>query len=288
MRTLYPRKLLMSAASGRVISSPLPQFQSSLRASLHRPSPHVVTRFYATDSRVNNRGRQSDHAETIRRLRDYMEMLIDQNGDTSELLIPVLTSLSEQYYAIDEMKNVVDVLERAIAIHEKHYGKHHIGLSKLLNDLSCAYGELKDLDKKEALLFRALKINESHFGKGHYTAACIFTNLAMVYIEKKIDPILIKELLDHIVSIQEKAFGKDSLEVALAVNNAASAYGELGHRLQQKILLEGAYKTVCNHPEGGETHPIALGIKENIKTVSMLLLHQASQAPDSSGPSNKH
>ena len=59
------------------------------------------------------------------------------------------------------------LLERALAIKERHYGPEHPEVAITLFNLGIAYGDLGDTARKKALLERALVIFEHAFGREH-------------------------------------------------------------------------------------------------------------------------
>ncbi|CAK9253913.1 unnamed protein product, partial [Sphagnum jensenii] len=60
-----------------------------------------------------------------------------------------------------------ELLERALAIKERHYGSDHPEVATTLAILGSAYGKLGDTQKKRELLERALAIKERHNGPDH-------------------------------------------------------------------------------------------------------------------------
>ena len=60
-----------------------------------------------------------------------------------------------------------DVLERALAIKEREYGREHRELAPTLTNLGNAYGALGDAAKQRELVERAKAIFEREFGPEH-------------------------------------------------------------------------------------------------------------------------
>ena len=69
------------------------------------------------------------------------------------------------------------LLERALAINEKHYGPDHWQVAATLGNLANAHGDLGDPRTMKSLLERALAIKEKHYGPDHYQVAITLTNL---------------------------------------------------------------------------------------------------------------
>ena len=73
------------------------------------------------------------------------------------------------------------MLERSLAIKEKHFGPDHPQTGTILINLGNAYGNFGDYEKKRQMLERALAISEKHFGPDHPQTGITVFNLAVVY-----------------------------------------------------------------------------------------------------------
>ena len=71
-----------------------------------------------------------------------------------------------------------DVLERALAINERAYGRDHAQVAITLVQLGIAYGNLGDHAKKRDVLERALAIFESAYGPEHPHTKYVKNSLA--------------------------------------------------------------------------------------------------------------
>ena len=60
-----------------------------------------------------------------------------------------------------------DMLERALAIKERAYGRDHPEVATTLTNLGNAYGDLGDHAKARDMLERALAIKERAYGRDH-------------------------------------------------------------------------------------------------------------------------
>ena len=66
-----------------------------------------------------------------------------------------------------------ELVERALAIQEREYGRDHLKVAYTLMNLGNAYGDLGDAAKARDLLERALEIREGEYGRDHpKTAYC--------------------------------------------------------------------------------------------------------------------
>jgi len=60
-----------------------------------------------------------------------------------------------------------DIMERALAIDERTYGRDHVNVAFSLGSLGLAYGELGDAAKKREYVTRAVTIFEGAHGPDH-------------------------------------------------------------------------------------------------------------------------
>merc|ERR1712136_226998 len=74
-----------------------------------------------------------------------------------------------------------DLLERALNIQVKHYGRDNIHVAATLTGLGDVHRNLGDSVKAKDVLLRALNIQVKHFGQDHFDVAVTLTNLGEVY-----------------------------------------------------------------------------------------------------------
>ena len=82
-----------------------------------------------------------------------------------------LTNLGTAYGKLGENAKARDVLERALAINERTYGRDHPNVAITLMNLGVAYGQLGDAAKKRKYVTRAVTILEGAYGPDHPHAA---------------------------------------------------------------------------------------------------------------------
>ncbi len=75
-------------------------------------------------------------------------------------MAPTLTNLGNAYGSLGDTQKKRDLLERALAIEERHYGLDHPNVAIILTNLGNAYGSLGDTQKSRDLLERALAIKK--------------------------------------------------------------------------------------------------------------------------------
>ena len=98
-----------------------------------------------------------------------------------------------------------NLLERALAINERAYGRDHAEVASTLTNLGNAYGDLGDHAKKRDMLERALAIKERAYGRDHASGLHALTSLGVAY----------GDLGDH-------AKKRDMQERALAIDEQAT------------------------------------------------------------------
>jgi tetratricopeptide (TPR) repeat protein len=86
----------------------------------------------------------------------------------------ILTNLGNAYGSLGDTQKSRELLERALAINERHYGPDHPNVATILTNLGNAYGSLGDTQKSRELLERALVIDERHYGPDHPKVAATF------------------------------------------------------------------------------------------------------------------
>jgi tetratricopeptide (TPR) repeat protein len=150
-----------------------------------------------------------------------------------------LIRIADGYKSLGNAEKVRELLERVLAIEERHCGLDHPNVATTLTNLGNAYGKLGDTQKKRDLLERALAIEERHFGLDHPEVAITLNNLGNAYgylgdTQKK------RDLLERALAIEERHFGLEHPEVAATLANLGNAYGKLGETQKKRDLLERA------------------------------------------------
>ncbi len=77
------------------------------------------------------------------------------------------------------------MLERTLAIKERHYGLDHPEMATTLTSLGGAYYSLGETQKSRELLERALTINERHYGLEHSNMAKLTNLLSLMRLTSK-------------------------------------------------------------------------------------------------------
>ena len=90
-------------------------------------------------------------------------------------------NLGDAYVGLGDYANARDVLERAVAIEERAYGRDHPTVALTLTTLGCAYVDSGDHAKAREVMVRALAIFEREFGRDSTFVATTLTNLGIAY-----------------------------------------------------------------------------------------------------------
>jgi tetratricopeptide (TPR) repeat protein len=151
----------------------------------------------------------------------------------------VLSLLAGAYGDLGQVGKKRELLERALAIDEAHYGKAHYQVASTLTSLGSAYGELGQMNKARDVLERALAIGEAHYGRAHYQIASTLNNLGSAYWDLG-QAGKARDILERALAIDEAHYGKAHYQVASTLNNLGNAYGALGDVGKQRALLERA------------------------------------------------
>ena len=138
------------------------------------------------------------------------------------------------------------MLQKVLAIKEKHFGEHHPEVAFTLNNLAIARSRLGDHRTQKELLDRALRIKEAHFGEEHFEVARTLVNLGAAFRElgqyEKA-----KDVLEQALKIEEQHYGQSHNEVAKTLMNLGAAYRQLEGYDKAKDILERALKIQEQH-----------------------------------------
>jgi tetratricopeptide (TPR) repeat protein len=156
------------------------------------------------------------------------------------------------YRCLGNAEKERELLERALAIKERHYGPDHPEVATTLNSLGWAHYKLGETQKSRELLERALAIKERHYGLDLPEVAGTLNNLGWAYY-KLGETQKSRELLERALAIKERHYGPDHPEVATTLNSLGWAHYKLGETQKSRELLERALAIKERHY--GLDHP---------------------------------
>ena len=196
-----------------------------------------------------------DYGEEARRVGAALPLLWNEYGTarTAREVAVVLTNLGTAYGDLGDHAKERDMLERALAIKERAYGRDHPEVATTLTNLGNAYGQLGDHAKKRDMLERALAIEERAYGRDHPNVATTLTNLGNAYGGLG-DHAKKRDVLERALAIEERAYGRDHPEVADHADEPRErAYGNLGDHAKKRDMLERAL--AIDERAYGRDHP---------------------------------
>ena len=141
------------------------------------------------------------------------------------------------------------MLHKALAIKEQHFGEHHWQVGFTLDDLAVAHFRLGDHKTQKELLERALKIFQD-WGEEHVVLASTLVNLGganqmLGQYETA------KDVLERALKIKEQHVGQEHFEVAISLTNLGNMYLDLKDYEKAKDILERALKIQEQHYDQG-------------------------------------
>ncbi|KAH8062809.1 hypothetical protein JL720_13179 [Aureococcus anophagefferens] len=125
-----------------------------------------------------------------------------------------LANLGNAHGSLGDNAKARELLERALAIKEREYGRDHAEVAVTLANLGNAYNRLGDYAKACELYERALAIFEREYGRDHVQVASTLVNLGNAYGDLG-DDAKKRDLLERALAIFEREFGRDHPHAAL-------------------------------------------------------------------------
>ena len=196
-------------------------------------------------------------------------------------LTAVIVNLGNTLGVLGEAQKKKELLERALAIQQAHFGSEHIEVSlsgfavhpvflsftifacwqvaAVIVNLANAHGALGDIAKKRSMLQQALRIQEAAGGSSEDSMknmVSTLVNLGNAFGDEN-DHVQKKDLLERALQMQEsllkdKASGSASNEMSNILLNLGTAYGDLGDFSKQRDVLERTLR--IKESQYGEDH----------------------------------
>jgi len=188
----------------------------------------------------------------------------------------IMNEMAAIYFENAKYEEAEPLIQRALAIDEKSFGKDHPKVARDLNNLAQLYQATNRLKEAEPLMERALKIVEKSFGKDHPNVAICLNNLALLYQAtnrlKEAEP-----LMERALKIDEKSFGKDHPNIAIELNNLAQLYQDTNRFKEAEPVMERALK--IDEASLGPEHP-----KVAIRLNNLAVLYQDTNRLEEAEP----
>ncbi len=149
--------------------------------------------------------------------------------------------IARYFYESAGYSVALEWLYKALAIHEKTFGKEHPNTASTYNSIA----NVCECQGKYALALewsnKALNIREKILGKDHPDTATSYNDIAVVYFRQgQYD--LALEWYNKVIPIREKLLGKDHPDTATSYNNVALVYYMQG---QYNLALEWHKKSLA-------------------------------------------
>jgi len=162
-----------------------------------------------------------------------------------------LRNLGVIYFALSNYKKSLELLEKALLMEEKLFGKNHIKSSPTFCYLGIVHNALGDFKKSLALSKKALLLQEKHLGMDHLDNAYILRQLGRIYRSLGDFKQSLK-LLKRSMDILEKHFETENIEKSYTLCQLGRVYRSMGqHEKSLKTLLD-ALEIIKKYP--GEEH----------------------------------
>lgn len=168
----------------------------------------------------------------------YLERALNiwEQHDNKGQITSVLRLIAHAQGKLGDIGKKKTLLQRALGIQVKHFGKHHVGVGNISASLGAVYGEMGDVGKKVKFLKQALATQKLFLGSCDAEVARTLTNLGNTFASLgKLD--MAKEMLEEALEIKEQCFGTEHIEVAAPLASLGAVLASLGDFPSAKALL---------------------------------------------------
>ncbi len=177
----------------------------------------------------------------------HIEMFLNHHNLFNE---KVFNNLSEElgiYYSrTADYQRARPLLEKALIVNKKIYGREDIKTAEVGAYLAVLYKNIGDYQKGVILLENALETYQRFYGKDHNRSISCMTFLGNLY--KDIGAYSkAKELLEYCLAINKKERGLKNINTARVIGYLGSIYNDIGEYSKAKALLEESYNVYNNN-----------------------------------------
>ncbi|MBS2007341.1 MAG: tetratricopeptide repeat protein [Cyanobacteria bacterium SZAS TMP-1] len=198
-------------------------------------------------------------AQAIAYQKRALELEERYSGSQSTDVAFDLNNLGAWYGANLQWKEGAEALERSAKIREKALGPNSPLLAVTLGNLAENYSQQKrtveaiDLYKRQAKIYKTID-SPTEAARASDKVAGLYQDLGKNDEAAKV--------LSEVLSLREKAFGKDSLLVAETLNNMGVCQLAMGKNTEAEPLFARAYKIVCKQDDQDIIKAVATGYKK--------------------------
>ena len=176
----------------------------------------------------------------------------------------VYSNIALAYSKQGEYSTALEWYEKALDIHERVGDDDSVDVATLYKNIAAAHAYQGNHTTAQELNMKALSIYEKYHGAEHPITAEIYNNIGFVFLNQGNYPSAI-EWFSRALAIYEKRSMEKHPTVATTYNNIAFAYkGQQDYSSALKWCLK-SYIALINNL--GNTHPISISVKENLKGI---------------------
>jgi tetratricopeptide (TPR) repeat protein len=192
-------------------------------------------------------------------------------GDVAGIVQPttiLMGNLGLYYLAQARYSQAEPMMNRALLIDTKTFGKDHPNVARDMINLAGLFEETNRFPNAEVLIQQVLHIFRNIYGNSHPETAIAMNNLAQLYQKtNRLDKA--EPLMKRVLEINETSFDKDHPDVARSLNNLARLYHMTGRLSEAEPMFNRAIG--INEAIFGKDHPeVAVGLN------NLALLYQAT------------
>lgn len=192
---------------------------------------------------LNNLGTVCRELGDLQEAKMHLESALNISKDHVENnheIINTLNNLANVYGEFGNSQDIIKakiILERALMISQKHFGKNHFKTAITLHNLGNTYRELGHANQAKIILEQAIEIKESIYGKNHVEVARTLNRLGDVYKDLG-DAKLAKNFILRALIINEQKYGKDHIYITGTLNRLGELDTVLGNPREASPILE--------------------------------------------------
>ncbi|XP_066293717.1 uncharacterized protein [Branchiostoma lanceolatum] len=201
---------------------------------------------------------KGDYHESLKHHREALDMKQDLYGGKPNVSIALtLNNLANTYKALGEHETALGLFRQSLDIYEAVHGKGalHPDIAQGLIGIGNQYVNLKRSHEGIELLQKSLKMLEEFYGidTPHQDIATCLNNIAFAHDELKEFDLAI-QCYQRALEVWRQLFGNEHPNVAIALNNLASACTNSGDTTRATVCFEEAVKIYQLSPCNPQAH----------------------------------
>ena len=204
----------------------------------------------------NNLWRSRKIDEALKSAEQSLKIWEEEIGGDDPEYYRVYLLLGNIYLSRGDFKMAESFYQKAIELNERSFGKNHISINFVINNLGVIYNRLGDYPKAKIFYRRTLEIREKALEPNHLLLSRILNNLGALRNTTG-DKERAASYYSRALEIRVNALGEEHPEVARILHNIGALYMELDndkadHNLSRSLAIsEKVYG--AEHPEVAKT-----------------------------------